>query len=173
MRSTNSKRFGGFTLIELLVVVLILSLVSATVVLRSSGIQRQAVSAAAVTRLELLDQHMRHFARSRGRPCTLELDPEQGRFRKVYDLDANKGPGWESLGLDLAEVRTGEEKASHKRANVTFDPSGMSSTYGLRLEGAGSQGGWLVFAGVSGQMIRLDSEQDSNAAFALLAPPKL
>lgn len=157
----------------MLVVVLILALISATVVFRSSGVQRQAVAAAAISRLELLDQHMRHFARSRGRPCALELDPERGRFRKVYDLAADEGSGWESLGLDLAEVRLGDEKASHKRVNVTFDAGGMSATYGFRLEGTGPQDVWLIFAGVSGEMIRLDSERDFNAAFALFAPPKL
>jgi hypothetical protein len=161
--------------VELISVVVVMALVSAVVILRWSGVHHAAVAESTLSRLETVDQHLRHFARSRGRTCVLEIDAERGRFRKQYDLAGGAGPAWESLGrvVRIEKTRIGGEKPRRAAAVIPFNAVGASPTYGLHIVGPGKREAWLVFAGVSGEMTQFESERQWNAAFELLTPPSL
>ncbi len=159
----------------MLVVVVVLALIAAVVVTRWSSIHHGAVSASALGRLEFVDQHLRQFARSRGRACALAFDLDGHRLRKHYLGDEEQDPAWETLGtgVELRSIRVGNEKPAGRMAEVRFDVGGISPTYGMHLAGPGAREAWLVFAGVSGQMTELTSEAAWNDAFELLEPQGL
>jgi hypothetical protein len=161
--------------VELISVVVVMALVSAVVILRWSGVHHAAIAESTLNRLETVDQHLRHFARSRGRTCVLEFDAERRRFRKQYNLVDGAGPAWESLGrvIRIEEMRIGGEKPRRAAVVIPFDAIGASPTYGLHIVGPGKREEWLVFAGVSGEMTQFESERQWNAAFELLTPPSL
>jgi hypothetical protein len=145
------------------------------VAMRWSSLCHNAVAQSAVDRLQFLDQHLRQFARSRGDVCILLVDRQKARLRKSYDADERGGQHWESIGagVKIAELRIGNEKTTSSEQTISFDAVGCSPTYGLHLKGPGTHEAWLVFAGVSGQMTKLDTEAAWNATLRLLEPPSL
>ena len=159
----------GFSLLELLVVLVLLALVSATAIMRWSASLHRAVSASAIQQLEHIDQQIRTFARSHHRACSLEFKLGQSRVRKHYRLNQKKDPAWVSLGPNVKIKRV--VLANSKRTSlkeVNFSPAGISPSYGILVLGPGKQKPvWLVFAGISGQMTRLESETQFNAALRL------
>lgn len=169
MRHQSSR--PAFTLIELLVVLVIVSLVAGSVVLSSTGIWRQASTEATLNRLESLDQHMRSFARSRGKPCELVFDTYSKEVSKVYDIKERSNHGSTRLGrgFHLERVVMANRSSPRRKVAVHFDGDGSSPTYALEFEVAGKKA-WLLFAGVSGQSMRLESEKDLDAAFSVTGP---
>lgn len=159
----------GFTLIELLVVLVIVSLLAVAVVLSSTSLWRQASIESTLVRLESLDQHMRSFARSRNTPCKLEFDTFSQQARKVYDQRHDQTATQLGRGLKLQRVRLPGVASTRRKVIVPFDGGGISPTYALEFQ-AGPQKFWLLFAGVSGQSTRFDSEKELNAAFQLISP---
>jgi prepilin-type N-terminal cleavage/methylation domain-containing protein len=160
----------AFTLIELLVVLVIVSLVAASVVISSSGMWRQASTEATISRLESLDQHMRSHARSRGKPCELQFDTFEDQVRKVYELSEDSEQAVISLGrgFELEQVRLPGVSSTKRKLNIRFHANGMTASYALGFKTSGNQTQWLLFAGASGQLTRLNSERDLNAAFKLI-----
>jgi prepilin-type N-terminal cleavage/methylation domain-containing protein len=162
----------AFTLIELLVVLVIISLVAASVVLSSTGMWRQASMEATITRLESLDQHMRSYARSRGKSCELEFDTFEDHVRKVYKLNqrTDQPAIFLGRGFQLERIRMPGSSSIRRKQNVRFHANGTSLTYALGFRSVDNETQWLLFAGISGQLTRLNSERDLNAAFSLISP---
>jgi type II secretion system protein H len=163
---------SGFTLIELLVVLVIISLIAAAAVLSSTGMWRQASIEASIVRLESLDQHMRSFARSRGTGCELEFDTYEQHVRKVYHSEAQAQHAATRLGrgLNLKQVHLPGVSATRRKVTVPFGMSGVSPTYALEFDTSGGKRCWIMFAGVSGQLPRFDTERELDEAFELIRP---
>ena len=149
----------------------VVALISAIVAVRWTGVHQRARIEAAVKRLEALDQHLRAFSRSRGQASELEIDVAGGRVRKLYG--AESASAWESIGATIAETRIAAEKPTRGNTAIPFDRGGASPTYGIRLTGSGSRDEWLVFAGGTGQLSRLETEGQWDATFELLQPTGL
>jgi len=156
-------------------VLVVLALITAVVSMRWSSLHHNAVAESAVKRLQFIDQHLRQFARSRGAVCELVVELSNHRVRKQYGGASEDSSGWESLGtgVRVAGIRVGSDTPTNSEVALQFDATGQSPTYGLHLNGPGKREAWLVFAGVSGQMTRLDTETAWNATFELLAPRSL
>jgi prepilin-type N-terminal cleavage/methylation domain-containing protein len=163
---------SAFTLLELLVVLVIVSLVATSVVLSSTGMWRQASMEATISRLESLDQHMRSYARSRGKSCELEFDTFEDQVRKVYQPEQrlDQPAIFLGRGFQLERVRMPGSSSARRKLNVRFHANGTSLTYALGFKSADNETQWLLFAGVSGQLTRLNSERDLDAAFNLISP---
>ena len=170
MRGSPAK--VAFTLIELMVVLVIISLMAATVVISSTGIWRQASIESGIARLESLDQHMRSYARARGKPCQLQFDVYKQQVSKLYDPDKRPDQPAASLGrgLKLEEIFVGSVSASRRKVSIGFDRAGMSPTYALEFKTTNNQQFWLLFAGVGGQLTRFSSEKELDAALQLITP---
>ncbi|MCA9234857.1 MAG: prepilin-type N-terminal cleavage/methylation domain-containing protein [Planctomycetales bacterium] len=163
---------SGFTLLELLLVVTITALVTATAAIRWSTVAHNASAAAAVTRLEAVDAHLRQYVRSRRRPALLAIDRAEGRLQKRYLGDKKSASPWESLGagLQLEEIRVAGAKGRQSVIEIPFATTGVSPTYGLHLVGPGERESWLIVAGGSGQFTPLESESQWDAALDLVDP---
>lgn len=161
----------AFTLIELLVVLVIVSLIAATVVLSSTGLWRQASLESSIARLESLDQHMRSFARSRGKTCGLEFDTFGQQVRKIYETGPRRGQSAANIGrgLHLQRVHLAGVSSTRRKVSVPFTAGGVSPTYALEFK-TGNQAIWLLFAGIGGQPTRLDSAKELHAALELISP---
>lgn len=166
------RLISGFTLIELLVVLVIISLIAATAVLSSTGMWRQASIEASLARLESLDQHMRAFARSRGRRCELEFDTYKQQVQKVYQSEDRSQQAATRWGrrLKLTRVHLPGVSATRRKVTVPFNMSGASPTYALEFDTSSDKRCWIMFAGVSGQLTRFDSERELDEAFDLIRP---
>lgn len=174
LRKTAEAR-AAFTLIELVAVIVVASLVSAVVMIRWSSVHHPAMVESTLQKLEFVDQHLRRFARSRGRACGIEFDQERNRIRKVYGGEEEKHAAWESIGgaIRLEEIRVGGERPRGRTAVIPVSRVGTSPTYGLHLTGPGQREAWLVFAGISGELIPCDTERQWHATFDLLTPSGL
>jgi type II secretory pathway pseudopilin PulG len=152
--------------LELLVVLVIVAFIAASVVVSWSGIHYNAVQESAVSRIEALDQHMRTYARTHRTECALSFEIDTGRVRKLYHSRENQNPARETLGrgMRIEDLQATFERQQSRRIDVTFRQDGTSPTYGIRLAGPGEREKWLVFAGMSGQVTRLNSEREFHAA---------
>lgn len=160
----------GFSLLELLVVLVLVALVSATVVMRWSGVQQRATLKATVEQIEFADAHLRRYAQSHGTSCRLVFDLKNHRLCKQYHNQSQNNPAWESLGrsIKLKEVQSTAQTQQSSQIELTFRRDGTSPTYGLELLGPGQQKIWLIVAGVSGQVTRLETKSNYEDALQLL-----
>lgn len=166
----------GFSLLELLVVMVIVALVTASVIVSWSGVAQDAAQESAVSRLQSLDLHMRSFARGHRDECALSFEINSGQLRKHYHIEENKNPAGESLGrgILITDLQSTSGRRQGGRIEVLFRRDGTSPTYGMCLSGPGNRKAWLLFAGMSGQVTRLKSEKEFDAALkALSSEPRL
>ncbi len=152
----------------------LVALLSAIVVMRWSSVQHRAVIESAVSKLSFLDQHMRSFARMQRKQCALSFKINENRVRKLYHAKDNTNPAWETLGRSILvkEMQTTEKHQQQKSREVLYGPDGTSSTYVVHLTCPGNKKLWLVFAGVTGEMTRLETEREADAALAVTSPTK-
>ena len=163
---------GAFTLLELLLVLIVLSMVAVTVAVAWSGLHRRAVMADAIQRIEFFDQHMRQYARMHRSPCALKFDTKEGRVRKIYDLQGDKGTHWHTLGrgITLKQIEVSGGGRMRSTVEIPFNRHGLSATYGIALETRGEAQRWLVVAGLSGQVTHFETEDEFDAALQLIEP---
>jgi prepilin-type N-terminal cleavage/methylation domain-containing protein len=175
LKGLSSDAATGFTLVEMLVVIVVLALLAAVVVTRWSGVHHGAVAESVRGKLQFTDAHLRQFARSRRQPALLAFDLANHRLGKRRSLDESLDVQWESLGtgVRIEDIRVGSEKPTRREIEIQVDAAGQTPTYGLHLAGPGKRQAWLIVAGVSGQMTELKDRRAWNAAFDLLAPPRL
>jgi prepilin-type N-terminal cleavage/methylation domain-containing protein len=162
----------AFTLIELVAVIVVVSLVSAAVIIRWSAVHHPAIVESTIQKLQFVDQHMRRFARSRGQACGIEFNCEHNRICKIYGEEQT---ALASIGgtIRLDDIDCGGERPSSKTVLVPFSRIGTTPTYGLHLVGPGQRETWLVFAGISGKLITCDTEREWHATFGLFSPQSL
>ncbi len=173
MRSNGHRSNGhrGFSLLELLVVLVLVALVSATVVVRWSGVQQDAALQSAVGQLEFNDAYLRRYARTHGTLCSLAFDLKEHRLRKQYRSESRQNPPWETLGrgIQVRQLQTGHASAKN-RTEVTYQRDGTSVTYGIELAGPRGQKTWLIVAGITGQITRLTTQKKYEDAFQIVSP---
>ena len=165
-----SKR--GFSLLELLVILVLIALVSATVVMRWSGVQQKATLESAVRQLEFSDASLRRYARSHGTLCSLAFDLKENRLRKQFFKESQKNPPWETLGrgIQIKQIQTTGQSARKNRVELAFQRDGTTATYGIELLGPRDQKIWLVVAGVTGQVTRLKTKREYEDALQIVSP---
>lgn len=181
---------SGFTLIEMIAVVLLLGLLVGSVAYAMTGELRRGTREEAVDVIRYMDHTTRLTARRFGRPCAVRFDLAEDRMRRILDpadrsrqtLSTRRLP--RPFGIDrlvVAEVddrRRGKpistrvRSREHGRADVKVGVGGRGPTYAVRLAG-NEQHQWLVFAGLTGQMIRAQDEQAVDNLFERLSGGRL
>jgi hypothetical protein len=55
---------------------------------------------------------------------------------------------------------------------VRYDPYGHSETFALEILGPGDRSAWILFAGLSGQIRRLEDRRDVERILELIRPTR-
>lgn len=158
--STRSTR-NGFTLIELMVVVAIIGLITATVIVRFSGSLRRARLEWAIGRFVATESGLRNQTARHARGGRLSLELGTRELRRAFG-----GRKQEATTIDLGsgvEVRTFLSKTrdvSSGQVVVDYTEQGTTETFAVEIETPGEESRWLVFAGLTGQITRLEEERD-------------
>ena len=158
----GSSRVGGFTLIEVLAVVVVLGILASLVAIKVNGHVQRARLVQAADQLAVLDRRARDEARQRSVPLQLQIDTDRGvaRIRSRQSAADGTTPRVVASGsVSFADVRLSGNRPVH---DGTLDVSslGQSETYAVRLSAPDGAALWLVTLGLSGQHLRLESEED-------------
>jgi type II secretion system protein H len=154
---------AGFTLIELLAVLVIVGLITAVASLHLSGTVHTASIEWATDRLIATDSLMRSHASACGRPAHLRFELGSGRLIRDFG-EPRATPSPVDLGRSLQVSRFLSAARDIETGEVTIDYSslGASRTFAVQLQGPGNQSRWLFFAGITGQVTRMEEGQDAR-----------
>ena len=162
----------GFSLIELSAVLLIAAIAAGAVAIRLGGPLAQTSLEDAVGQIAQADQLARAYARQHGRPLVLVYQVDRNRvFRQEAD-DRRPSGGVLELPRSIRLRRViaeGRELASGQ-AELAVSRQGYSPTYGLELMTDKGRQVWLLAAGLTGQVSRLEHEKDLRQALAAAGP---
>jgi len=140
--------------------------------MRWSGVQQNAILKSAVRQIEFNDAYLRRYARSHGTRCRLAFDLKKGRLRKQFYSASQKNPPWEVLGRGIQIARlqtTGPTRGRSNQKELTYQRDGTSATYGIELLGPRDQKTWLIVAGVTGQITRIETKQEYEDALQVVS----
>ena len=59
----------------------------------------------------------------------------------------------------IEQVATAEQRSDCDEVTIDYTPQGRSATFALRLRGPNGKPHWLLFAGATGQMVRIKDEK--------------
>lgn len=181
---------SGFTLIEMMAVVVLLGLLAGAVVWSLADEAHRRSRANVIARIAQADRTARIAARRLGRPCVLRFDldrqrivrlagrrdhggaaghamqlPAEHRIERVVVLGGPLSGGSATRKFTAIGTKTGT-------VEVAYSTAGRSASYALRLVSRGRDGGtepaesapdggrWLLFAGLTGQMVRDHDDHD-------------
>jgi len=144
---------------ELSVVLTILAVITSAVAIRSYAVMRQVQMKELAAQLAEYERLTRFQARQQDRPLRIVVDLSENEIRRTDDCGNDCG---EILkvphGCKLARLLVGREDLWGGRASVSCSRLGLTPTYALRLEQTAGGGQWLIFAGLSGELIKADDE---------------
>lgn len=157
----------GFTLIELSVVILIVGIAAAAVTLKVQRPLQFARLGDAVGALVDFDQTTRSAARGQDRPLRMMMNVSSGTVRRLGET--GQTPGGSTLGLSspvrLARVLVRQQDCRDGEIAIMCSRKGLTPTYAVLLE-SGSRRQWVVFVGLSGQVVQVDSENEARDILA-------
>jgi prepilin-type N-terminal cleavage/methylation domain-containing protein len=158
---------GAFTMIELSVVVLIMAIAAAAVTLNVRKYLGGARMDDATGAIAEFDRTTRTAAIAQNRPLRLVIGLTDGKIARA-DQAGHPLPGSgfalpgtvhiSRLLLRGRDMREGETAISCSRA-------GLTPTYAMELDDGGRRQ-WLIVAGMTGQVVKVDSENDAKEILA-------
>ena len=171
--SRRNRRRSAFTLIELMAVLVLVGLVSATAMLRFGGTTRRAQFEWSLERVMATDRLLRTHSVSCGQPSRLEFEIGTGRLERVFG-DKRNVSSFVKLGAQTRIVRflASRRHAETGKVEVPYDPYGHSETFALEILGPGDRSAWVLFAGLSGQIRRLEDRRDVERILELIRPTR-
>ena len=166
-------RSAGFTLLEVMAVLIIVGLFAAAVTLTPSGWFAAARFDEVTAQVTFMDQLARQRARRGDQAVELVFDLPQARIER-RDVDggfSDDGRHHMTLprGYEVTEMIVSRQSRRSRRVTVPVNTTGCTPSYALRIVGPSHEAKWLVIAGLSGQAITLDGEQEIDDAFDKLA----
>jgi prepilin-type N-terminal cleavage/methylation domain-containing protein len=155
-------RRRAFTLIETMLAVLLLALLAGAAALTFSKPVAKARGEDAVEMLRHFDSTTRTAATSAGRTMRITFDMADNRIiRREPAAAASDDVQFAATlpaGCRVAAVRIGGDVRSVGAAAVDVSPMGLSRTYAVHVVGDAVDQ-WLVFAGLSGEMVKVADER--------------
>ena len=153
-------RLRGFSLIELMMVLLILSVVLAAVTLRIQGPLHQSRMWNVVGQVSYFDRLSRRYAVEQDEPLRMVIDLDENRLYRMDGEDEKQLGSAVVLptGFALSKVKTREEERTEGVVEVRVSRSGLSSSYAVRVSGPNERSRWLLFSGLTGEMLELEDE---------------
>jgi len=168
------RRGKAFSLVEIMVVLVIMAVVAGAVTLRLEGPLKRASMRELVDCVAGFDRLTRVWAREQDRPVTIVVDMAEGELSRVA-LDGKDEATAVGSALvlperfEVAEVRTVLGRNEGGRAEIPCSRRGFSASYALCLEDDSGMRQWILFAGLTGQMIQADDERQVQTIFEALA----
>jgi prepilin-type N-terminal cleavage/methylation domain-containing protein len=175
-------RRGAFTLIEVMAVVALLALAAGAVTWSFVDEVRRSSRTAACNQIMRADRMARLAGQRLGRQCVLRFDLAGQRVFRVL-----KGEGCQedshavrlSSGCRLDRLTVADDSARGAAngsatpadsgvVDIAYSTGGRSASYAVRLTGK-DWSGWLVFAGLTGQVTLIEHEEEVQNLFTLLA----
>lgn len=151
----------GFTLIELLAVLVIVGLITAMASIRLSGTAQAAQLEWATQRLAATDGLMRTHAAACGQPAHLQFELGTGRLDRRFGNRQEKTSTVElGRSLRLTRFLSATRDVETGEVSVDYSPHGTCQTFAVELKGAGNRSTWMLFAGITGQVTRMEDGRD-------------
>jgi prepilin-type N-terminal cleavage/methylation domain-containing protein len=168
-RAASPCHTRAFTLIETILAILIMALLASAVAFSLTQPIQGARLREALSELQSCDSMARQNARQSTRPVRLAINPS-ARAIERFDGEQLRFRSMLPVGCRITQVIVGRHATWIDRATVTFSASGLSRTYAIRLQ-TSSFDRWLLFSGLSGQMILVQDEQTLRTILDGRAPP--
>lgn len=151
----------SFTLIELLAVLVIVGLITAMASIRLSGIAQAAQLEWATERLAASDGLLRTHAAACGQAAHLAFELGTGRLERRFGERREKSSTVE-LGQRLRVTRfvSATRDIETGTASVDYSPFGACQSFAVELKGPSGRSAWMLFAGITGQVTRMEDGQD-------------
>lgn len=161
----------GFSLIEITAVLLILSIAAGAVALKSHVAIRKARMRDAAERVVDFDHLTRVYARRQDKPVRLLVDLSAGRISRT----GRSGQDVLGAALDLPAGCTimslvlGEKSFTVGSVAIGVSRHGLSSTYALLLRDGAGREQWILFAGMTGEVLWPEDENELRQIVSALA----
>jgi type II secretion system protein H len=150
----------GFTLVELVAVLTIMAILAGAASLSLRGPHQTARLEGAVERLTMVDRQVREHARRYGRCEQLTICPNTGRIAAVApDGQKTLIAPFQLDGRVIEQVAIGERRSDCDEVTIDYSAQGRSATFAMRLRGPDGKSHWLLFAGATGQTVRIEDEK--------------
>ncbi len=163
---SNTFTSRGFTLIETMLVLLVIGLLSTTITLSMTHSYHLAQRDTVVASIKHYDQMLRLDAVNFGKHTTLEIDKENGTFKRVPSkpntkilstvgqLESYRLPA----GYSISRYWVSPQWQTADKINITASDRGHTQTYAVEIQGPEQKVSILIFAGLSGQTIELEGD---------------
>ncbi len=168
----DGPKHGGFTLLEMVVVMIIIAMLATAVFVSASGWFRTARIRDGVSQLAFIDRMTRQHAAQFDRQTALEFDLKKGTIMRINDNPSDRRthrfrlPG----GLRLQQIKTAAEGVTSGQMAIPCSTQGHTPTYAVLLASPDQAQQWIVIAGLTGQVVTVDDEEDTEHLLAELAP---
>jgi prepilin-type N-terminal cleavage/methylation domain-containing protein len=160
----------AFSLVELSVVLTIAGIIAGAVALRLEGPLRKARLADALSAIRDYDLTTRAAARNQDRPLRMDMDPSGGQLKRCDDqgLPCGGPPLALPTACRIERLVLGGAGAPGQNTTIRCSRRGLTPTYAFLLRAQeGRQ--WVVVAGLTGQQVLVENEQDVNEILAAAA----
>jgi len=163
MQKPSSSGRHAFTMLELIAVIVMLGLISAIGFMAISGPLDQSQLTRMSQAIADADRKEREFSRQSPLPGGLTIEKSKGLlFYRASDRQINLGSRLKITDV-IVNSPTGDEA-------ISFSQSGQSPTYAVRLESRRGASIWVVFVGISGQVIFDSSAINVRTLLAMGGP---
>lgn len=160
MQITQKK---GFTLIELSVVLVVMSVAAAVVVLRIDGPLRRAEMSDVIGKIKHFDHLSRTYAKEHDKRLLLTFNLTDGRLSRTDEdmYDAGE-PVVLPDGFYISRLAVGNEDIDSGVMTICCSEQGFTQSYALLIEHTSGRQQWLVFAGMTGNVLEPDNDKDNE-----------
>lgn len=158
---------SAFSLTELTVVLLIVAIVAGAVALRVQGPLGRAQVNDVVGAVASFARTTRAAAREQDRPMRLVVDLSAGTLRRTDDHGRAIGGPALTLpdGFSVHRLLLERQDVTASDVAIPCSRRGLMPTCGLEFRGRG-QRQWVVVAGLTGELVQVDSEQEARKIVA-------
>jgi type II secretory pathway pseudopilin PulG len=149
-------------------VVLIMAIAAGVVVLRVEGPMNNARMRDVVDQVSAFDSLSRARAVEQDAAVRMTIDSGAGLLKWAA---ANAKESFSPAvrlpdGYAVREVRVRGNRVEGATADIVFSRLGLSPSYAVLLEGPGGRRQWMLFAGLTGQMVEASDETEITNIFA-------
>jgi len=167
-------RRSSFTLVEIMAVVALIGLIAgATAWSLVDDVKRRSM-ANVVGQIAHADHVTRLAAQRFGAPCVLRFDLTAQTVQRVMETSQRVDAASHALNLpvgfrvDRIIVAPSQHDRRSDTVDVKYSTGGRSASYAVRVASS-DDATWMVFSGLTGQMIQINDEDELENLFATLA----
>ncbi|MEX2672291.1 MAG: type II secretion system protein [Phycisphaeraceae bacterium] len=173
-------RRRAFTMVEMLAVVVLLGIIAAGTAWSLADNAQQRSHADLVAQLDHADEMARAAAARLGRPCILRIDLDQQRVQRVVETQDDQHAAQTTTvrfphrieSVMVAGAQRHAALVESRSVAITYSTAGLSPSYAVRIVTSGEteQTLWLLVAGLTGQAMVMDNEDEIRDIFETLTP---